>query len=102
MDEHINPRVTSALRRRGVDVLTAREAGLTSADDRRHLARAVIEGRVLCTQDVDFLRMQSAGLSHRGIVYVPQHTPIGYMVRGLLLIHETLSAEDMQNRVEYL
>jgi len=37
-----------------------------------------------------------------GIAYAPQGTSIGRILRGLLLIQEILSPQDMLNRVEYL
>lgn len=40
MDEHVHGAVTSGLRRRGVDVLTAQEDGQTGADDDSLLDRA--------------------------------------------------------------
>ena len=47
MDEHVPRAVTAGLRRRGVDVVTAQEAGLHPAEDERHLAFAVEEARVV-------------------------------------------------------
>ena len=73
-----------------------------SADDRRHLDFARTEGRVLFTQDADFLRLHDAGIPHAGIVYAPQRTPIGRMVRGLMLIYEVLDPMDVANHVEFL
>ena len=102
MDEHVAKSVTEGLRRRGVDVVTVQELGLHAADDRRHLERAVQEGRVVVTQDTDFLRLHAAGVSHRGIVYAPQQTPVPQMLRGLMLIHDVLSSEDMIRHVEFL
>ena len=102
MDEHIPKAVTAGLRRRGVDVLTAQEAGLHPAEDGQHLALAVSEGRVIFTQDADFLRLHATGHAHRGIVYVPQHTPIGNMLRGLMLIYDVLNPDDMIGHVEFL
>ena len=102
MDEHVHPAIAAGLRRLGVDVLTAQEAGLLSADDDTHLALARGEGRALFTQDADFLRLHHAGEPHYGIAYAPQGTPIGRIVRGLMLIHEILDQEDMVGRVEFL
>lgn len=100
LDEQVPKAVAEGLRSRGVDVLRAQEAGLLSAGDRAHLDRAATEGRVVFTQDVDFLRLHSAGASHCGIVYAPQHTPIGRMVRGLMLVYDVLSPADMVGHVE--
>ena len=102
MDEHVPTAVTSGLRSRGVDVRTAQEAGLLAASDEAYLALAMREGRVIFTQDVDFLRLQAEGCAHAGIVYAHQQTPIGAMVRGLMLVYQVLEPGDMRNHVEFL
>jgi hypothetical protein len=102
LDEHVPRAVVSGLRRRGVDVLTLQEAGMLGAEDEAHLALATQQGRVIFTQDADFLRLHATGIEHAGIVYVPQHTPVGYILRGLMLIYEVLEPEDMKNRLEFL
>ena len=88
-DEHVPPAVPNGLRQRGVDTLTAPEAGMLGAEDARHLALAVEQSRVIFSQDQDFLRLHAAGVSHCGIVYAPQHMPVGTVVRGLMLIYAT-------------
>jgi predicted nuclease of predicted toxin-antitoxin system len=99
---HVPRSVTLALRRRGIDVLTAQDCRLERAKDDEHLALAAREGRVLVTQDSDFLILSATGVSHAGIAYVRQGVPIGRMISGLLLIYNVLTADDMMNRVEYL
>ena len=81
MDEHVPRAVTEGLRRRGVDVLTAQEAGRLEIEDREQLRFAAAEGRVAFSQDTDFLRLHAEGEPHRGIAYAPQQTAIGVMVR---------------------
>jgi predicted nuclease of predicted toxin-antitoxin system len=102
MDEHVPSAVTQGLRRRGVDVLTAQEAAMVTASDEEHLAFALSQGRVIFTQDADFLRLHVAGSNHAGIAYVHQQTPVGDMIRGLMLIVEVLEPGDMLDHVEYL
>lgn len=102
LDEHVPTVVASGLRRRGVDVLTVQEVGTLGAEDEVHLALATQQGRVIFTQDADFLRLHAAGTEHAGIVYVRQQTPVGYILRGLMLIYEVLGPEDMKSRVEFL
>jgi predicted nuclease of predicted toxin-antitoxin system len=102
MDEHVPTAVTVGLRLRSVDVLTAQEADMLAASDEDHLALAVREGRVLFTQDADFLRLHARGVPHAGIAYVRQQTPVGNIVRGLMLICQVLEPEDMLNHVEFL
>lgn len=54
-DEHVAKAVIRGLRRRGVDVLTAPEADMLQAPDGEHLRLAATQGRVVVTQDDDFL-----------------------------------------------
>ncbi len=56
MDVHIPMFVTEALRRSGLDVLTSQDDGTATLDDERLLARAVELGRILFSQDQDFLK----------------------------------------------
>ena len=101
-DEHVAKAVIRGLRGRGVDVMTVAEAGLMGASDEEHLTRALKEGRVVFTQDDDFLRLHAAGLEHAGITYAPQHTPIGEIIRGLMLIYQVMEAEEMKGAIEFL
>ena len=102
LDEHVAKAVASGLRQRGVDVLSAKEAGLLSQPDEIHLSRAAQEGRVMFTQDEDFLRLHAAGIPHAGIAFAVQHSPVGGIVRGLLLIHSVYSPQEMLGQVEFL
>ena len=101
-DEHVSRAVIRGLRQRGADILTAPEAALLGATDEQHLERARTEGRVLFTQDDDFLRLHAAGVEHAGIAYTPQGALTGDIIRGLMLICQVLDADDMKGHVEYL
>lgn len=65
MDEHVPKPVTVALRRRGIDVLTAQEDGTAGLADDLLLARAGEVDRVLFSQDQDLIaeatRLQRTG-----------------------------------------
>jgi predicted nuclease of predicted toxin-antitoxin system len=103
LDEHIPPAVADALRSRGIDITTTADAGMVGTSDREHLAFAASAGRVVITQDVDFLRLHAEGTPHAGIAFWRQQTrTIGEVLRRLLLIHAAMSPDDMKNRVEYL
>ena len=103
LDEHMPPALALALRHRGIDVTMTADAGLVGAADRDHLAFATAGGRVLVTQDADFLRLHAEGVPHAGIVYCRSPSrSIGEMLRRLVLIHAALSREEMLDRVEYL
>ncbi len=85
-----------------MDVLTAHEADMLGASDEEHLAFALREGRLLFTQDADFLRLHSQGVNHAGIAYAPQQRAIGDLIRGLTLVCETLDAERLRRRLEFI
>lgn len=101
-DEHVDPAIAYALRKRGVDVLTAQEVGMLGVADEKHLQLAISQHRAIFTQDTDFLRLHRAGVTHEGIIYTHQNISIGKIVQGLLLIYQVLTGEDLENRVEFL
>ncbi len=47
LDEHVPRAVATGLRMRGIDVLTAQEAGLLEAPDADHLTLAMHQGRTV-------------------------------------------------------
>ncbi len=101
VDEHIDPAVARALRQHGIDVTTTAEAGLRARGDTAHFDFIRSEGRVMVTRDRGFLRLAAQSCEHPGIVYCTTHS-IGEIVRGLVLIHEVLSPEELNGRVEYV
>ena len=82
--------------------MTVTEAGMRGRNDEAQLAFALNAGRVIFTQDRDFLRLAASGVSHAGIVFTPQGAPIGTIMSSLLLICSVLSAEEMMGGVEYI
>jgi hypothetical protein len=103
LDEHCDPAIAAGLRLHRADVTTTPDAGLLSAEDEEHIAYALEAGRLIFTQDEDFLRLNAAGMEHRGIVFSAQRThSIGQIIAGLLLIWVIYEPEDMVNRVEFI
>lgn len=103
LDEHIDLAVAQGLRRRGIDVSTTADAGLLGAEDPDHFAFACANGRVIFSNDPDFVRLHDQGVEHPGIVYCHQQSrSIGEMIRALELIWEILEAEEIRNRVEFI
>ncbi len=101
-DENVPLAVTRGLRLRGIDVLTTQEAAMCGTPDEEQLGFAQQQGCVLITQDDDFLRFHAAEMPHSGIVYARQHTPIGTIIQGVMLISQVLETNDMQNHVEFV
>lgn len=102
-DEHFPLPVVEALRRRGMDVLSAQEAGRCRLPDPDQLSFALGQGRVVLTFDSDFVALHRLGVAHAGIVWYPATKySIGDLIRALLLLHAVLSAAEMKNHLEYL
>jgi predicted nuclease of predicted toxin-antitoxin system len=103
LDEHVPTAIADGLRRLGVDVTTTPDAGLIGATDPTQIAYAVATGRMIFSQDDDFLVLAASGVEHPGIAYCRQNTrSIGEIIHGLQLIWEVLEPDEVRNRVEYL
>src|SRR5262245_950055 len=98
MDEHVHPGIAKALQQHGVDVLTAQQAHNLDIDDEEHLQFAASEGRVIFTQDEDFLGVTN----HHGIAYAHQRTPMRQIIEGLVLISQVMTEDEMKNHIEFL
>jgi len=80
--EHISAHIAQGLRRRNIDVTTTADAGLVGASDGAHLEFATASGRIVVTQDDDFLRLHGQGVAHAGIAYCQQRSmSVGEMLR---------------------
>ena len=107
MDHHVPRVITTGLRLRGVDVITAYEDGADRMDDSELLDRAGELGRVLFTQDDDLLaeatQRQKEGIPFRGVIYAHQlRVSIGTCVHDLEIIAKAGEPEDLINWVEFL
>lgn len=107
MDVHVPFAITTQLRLREIDILTAQEDGARRTEDSALLDRSTELQRVLVSQDIDLLRIASlrnkTGNSFSGLIYAHQMSAtIGQMVRDLELIVRVTSLEEWLNRVEYL
>jgi hypothetical protein len=107
MDHHVPAAITAALRRQGIDVITAQEDGSDQLDDDLLLDRARQFDRVLFNQDRDLLRIAHAwlrsGREFNGLIYAHQLSlTIGQAIRDLELIAQALDPEDVRNQIQFL
>ena len=107
MDQHVPRAITVGLRVRGLDVLTAYEDNASGWADSAILDRATALGRIVFTQDDDFLveanRRLNNGISFGGIVYAHQlHVSIGTCVIQLELIAKVAEPHEIANSVFFL
>lgn len=106
-DHNVQQGVAEALKRLGVDVITAKEDGTALLPDEQLLARASALGRVLVTNDKDFTviadRWRRTSRPFSGVAYmIRQDIPYAALIEDLHLIAATYTPEEMVNRVEYL
>lgn len=107
-EDSVQHALVAALRKRDVDIQTSLEAGTTGQQDDRQLEYAAAHGRAIYSFNVgDFCRIHSEwladGRSHAGIVLARQQRySIGEQMRRLLRLLARVSAEEMQNRLEFL
>lgn len=106
-NESASVAIAEGLKRRGVEALSARDAGNLGLTDEQQLAYAQALNMVLFTHDEDFLKIaherQATGQSHSGIIYVHQQKlNLGEIIRRLKLITELLTENDFLNHIEFL
>ena len=75
---------------------------MRGATDEELLNHALSQGRVVLTQDADFLRLHAIGTSHSGIIYASQQTSVDKIIQGVMLIAEVLVVEEMIDHIEFL
>jgi hypothetical protein len=106
--DHNMPRVIAAvLRDRGIDVLTARDDGHEFRPDDQLLQRANYLGRIVVTQDHDFLEIthawQSAGRPFAGVVFShAMRVSIGTLINDLEMVARVVTAEEFANTVVWI
>lgn len=96
------------LRARNVDVLTAADADMINRQDESHLITAAASGRMLFTYNTaDYCalhqRWMNSERTHAGIIVAPQQQySVGEELRRIMRLISRCTAEQMQNRLEFL
>lgn len=101
-DEHISKAVIKGLKARGIDAESCVDLGMRTASDEEHLVFAKRAQRVIVTYDNDFLKLHQQGKPHAGIAFSSKPKSIGDMISILLLMHEVLTSDDMENVIEFI
>ena len=106
LEEGIHGRLAQALRERGLDAQGFGEAGRMGYSDADQLAHAVSERRAIVTYDLrHFQELAIIYLveekDHWGIVISPQYE-LGEMLRRLIRLCDTYTAEQLRNQIVYL
>lgn len=106
LDEDVPVLVAELLRAHGFSAVTARDAGLLGKDDVDQLAYAVSHARAIVTHNrADFEDLAkgyfAAGQPHYGIIVARRRTPFE-VVRRLLILLDSVTADEMQNQVRWI
>jgi hypothetical protein len=105
-DEDVHGAIAPQLRRRAIDTISAAEAGRLRIPDEHQLLWATSQGRVLLSFNRGhFVALHRdtllRGDHHAGIIVSPQFS-IGEVVNRMERLVAMLSAEQMQDRIEFL
>lgn len=100
-DEHVDSTYVTALRSASYDIATVGADYPAGRSDAAHLDAAADEGRVLLTNDRDFVVLGERR-EHAGIVMFDQGTDVRGLVRGIERIERYVSVEELRNHVVWL
>ena len=105
LDEDISPKVSVILRKKGMDAVSAHEAGMLEASDEEQLSFAAAEGRAMVTRNRDdFITLTvqffEALKPHKGLIIVP-HTIPGSEFSKLATLLVKFSKDHPQDMASY-
>jgi hypothetical protein len=106
-DVHVRRDIVEGLRRWQMDVLTAREAGMTQSPDEALLDHALTLRRVMLTNDTDFLAIgslrQQQGVVFAPVFYWPQAgRPVGECIRRVIAAASQMNYDESLSTITYL
>jgi len=106
LDEDVSVLVATLLGARGFDVVTTRDESMLGRDDAAQLAHAVSLERCIVTHNrVHFERLHhnylEAGHTHFGIIVASRRSPYE-MARRLVVLLNTLTADEIENQLLYI
>lgn len=107
MDHNVVRAVVEGCRSEGLDVLTAYEDGWHERSDIDILARAEALGRVVFTQDTDFIVLaterQALGTPFPGVIFGKHGSmSVRKVIDDLVLICRALTVEELSNKLIWL
>ena len=100
-DEHVDIPAVTALKARGVDIISVEDANLRGCPDKDILALANKDQRVVVTRDKDFLRLARTE-RHCGIIFLTRSLNVGDLIREIEKIIVIYKPKDLENAVFYI
>jgi predicted nuclease of predicted toxin-antitoxin system len=104
LDENLTTKIALALRKRGRDCTTSRDAGLISATDEQQWEYAAGEQRIIITADQDFLRMAAIDMDHPGSIFWTKRAsrPFGQLVKAIDEMCYEKTADELRGTVTFI
>lgn len=102
LDEHIPTSLAEDLLNKSASVETVYDCGLEGSSDSKILNYANENAEVIVTKDSDFLKMDSRGREHSGIVFVTAHLEVGDLNSELQKLLGQFESSDLDNAVIYI
>lgn len=106
-DESVGLAIPKGLRRRGVEVWSSHEVGNQGLTDEEQFIYAIEHQAAIFTHDDDFLSLASSYIAedktHYGVIYAhPLRVTIGDCIRGIKIIVDIMTPEEMMNQIKFL
>ena len=105
-DENIPEAIAAAVRLRGYDVTTVRDAERKAASDLDQLRYASLQKRVLFTFNVaDFVKLHDEFVAtgrHHGGILLSKQLAVGIIVKRLLNLLSRLHLDEIENNIIWL
>lgn len=106
LDEDVDVLIAGLLRAHGFVATTARETDMLGRDDEEQLAYAASQSKAILTHNrVDFEDLAknylAKGQMHYGIVLAGRRSPYE-VARRLLILLDSVTADEMQNQVRWI
>ncbi len=103
VDEHVKESIADQLKLRGIDVLTAKDAGRANQEisDEEQLGFAAAQGRVLVTADRDFTVLAYTCTPHEGVILLQRRVDIGRYVEYLEAVSLIVDPEEIRDQFVY-
>ncbi|MBI3912574.1 MAG: DUF5615 family PIN-like protein [Chloroflexi bacterium] len=106
LDADVSAELAIQLRAQGIDAICARDEGQTKLSDAEQLALAVRHHRAVFTHNRDHfeelvVEYFEQAKEHFGVIIAPQYE-LGELLRRVVKLAESESAESLQNQIRYL
>lgn len=100
-DEHIHSAVAEGLRQRGIGIVMMSDVdragrGISDADQ---LTYAMEHGRVLITQDRDFITLAVTNIPHSGVILLQKVLSIGDTIAYLELVAHLTAPDEIRDHL---